>query len=880
MLVVDQCGEEVQFLRSLDGVAFARLVVIPTTLRQISHKLVFGPEVQGNDALFIHVFRFHSVRRRSRRQIRFRDRNTISLRIFDRVIDIASPICRRQCKCFTTVPQYLRQIVTNLNLSIHNGTLNPGSQFYQRIILQRCVDNEIRTPHLPQRQAILIGIGVQQICHRAILKLSFRADRCSADAFVHIGVAVYATPASIYTQYARTIICTAIPAVRGRTLTYHTTGIGCTGGHSTVKTAVLHRAAAEPCHNAAHVVLSCCYYPTGNNEILHHATSTNIAEQALILRRVIDVQAGNGMAIAVKRTGKRFVIFPTHICANGCPQSRLTIGGRHILCVQRDVLCQLDILFVEGIAFVHQLGKIGQFHCIAKFIGHIRRTSALFFIPIIGSCIILAAIDDGSDLSIAESIVNAGFCDFFPLTITGFIKGIFARQLNAVRAGIDKGVVRIIYLDLYIRGRQKLLQHHQFFTGLQEFRVFRTRFPHLVALGQRGIQQAGYCTVRKFTIFFILAAFRATHIVITPNNGITRADTVSFAISIGIKIPTFFNSSVITASYAAHKQFIVNAVIRLDRSIESAVLHFAIRSSTNTTNTSIFCTLSRANCAHDDKITNDSVIVAHSKQSGASRRIWDIQPTDGMPGTVEYAIETIVAIADRCPFVPACRHIVCIQSDVTRQLKVFARIVCTRIDLLCQICQLCPVADLVGIRLRTSTTSKLSRNLAVPHVRTILGIQQSNLVLTVILVLGRLLVLVLLVLLILIGLFLALVILGGLVGVLAVALVRILVLVTGVSRLLFVLGVLALVIFALAVLAASGSTHVAAAAVPGVRRLLLLLLLAVVRHVTLGKRRGGHQRQREHYAHQQAHDTAGHFACPFLHVCSPLFVERIYIKTI
>ena len=33
-----------------------------------------------------------------------------------------------------------------------------------------------------------------------------------------------------------------------------------------------------------------------------------------------------------------------------------------------------------------------------------------------------------------------------------------------------------------------------------------------------------------------------------------------------------------------------------------------------------------------------------------------------------------------------------------------------------------------------------------------------------------------------------------------------------------------------------------------------------------GKGRGGHQRQREHQAHQQAHDAPGHVACPFLHV--------------
>ena len=42
--------------------------------------------------------------------------------------------------------------------------------------------------------------------------------------------------------------------------------------------------------------------------------------------------------------------------------------------------------------------------------------------------------------------------------------------------------------------------------------------------------------------------------------------------------------------------------------------------------------------------------------------------------------------------------------------------------------------------------------------------------------------------------------------------------------------------------------------------------LSVGQAALRGKRRGGHQRQREHHAHQQAHDAPGHTACPFLHV--------------
>jgi len=129
--------------------------------------------------------------------------------------------------------------------------------------------------------------------------------------------------------------------------------------------------------------------------------------------------------------------------------------------------------------------------------------------------------------------------------------------------------------------------------------------------------------------------------------------------------------------------------------------------------------------------------------------------------------------------------------------------------------------------------------------------------------LGGLLVLVFLVLLIPIGIFLALVILGGLVGVVTVALTGVLVLVTSVGGLLLVravLGVLIHVVFTLVVPAGVGVSLVRVALDDG--------RAAAVHHLR-GKRRGGHQRQREHHAHQQAHHAPGHVACPFLHViCS------------
>ena len=106
---------------------------------------------------------------------------------------------------------------------------------------------------------------------------------------------------------------------------------------------------------------------------------------------------------------------------------------------------------------------------------------------------------------------------------------------------------------------------------------------------------------------------------------------------------------------------------------------------------------------------------------------------------------------------------------------------------------------------------------------------------------------------------------GRLAGcVLAVALVRVLVLVTGIGGLLLVLtipGVLH-VILALGVPAGVDISRVRVALDDG--------RAAAVHHLR-GKGRRGHQRQHEHHAHQQAHDTPGHIACPFLHViCSSL----------
>ena len=150
---------------------------------------------------------------------------------------------------------------------------------------------------------------------------------------------------------------------------------------------------------------------------------------------------------------------------------------------------------------------------------------------------------------------------------------------------------------------------------------------------------------------------------------------------------------------------------------------------------------------------------------------------------------------------------------------------------------------------------------AIPRIRGVLGVQQSDLVIAVILVLGGLLVLVFLVLVLPIG-GLGLLILIGLVGVVALTLAGVLVLITGVGRL-FVLAVLGvLVLIVLAVLAGGGISRVRVALDDG---------RTAAAHHLRGKGRGCHQRERKHHAHQQAHDAPRHIACPFLHViCSSL----------
>ena len=224
-----------------------------------------------------------------------------------------------------------------------------------------------------------------------------------------------------------------------------------------------------------------------------------------------------------------------------------------------------------------------------------------------------------------------------------------------------------------------------------------------------------------------------------------------------------------------------------------------------------------------------------------------------MAVAVKRASEHTIAITNRCPSFVIKVNIICQCDECVFGVYFLA------IHLLRQIRQLRAVADLVGIILRAIATSKLFRSRAVPHIRAILIIQQSDLVIAVILVLGGLLVLVLLVLVLPIG-GLVLLILIGLVGVVALTLAGVLVLITGVGRL-FVLAVLGvLVLIVLAVLAGGGISRVRVALDDG---------RTAAAHHLRGKGRGGHQRQREHQAHQQAHNAPGHVACPFLHViCS------------
>ena len=229
-------------------------------------------------------------------------------------------------------------------------------------------------------------------------------------------------------------------------------------------------------------------------------------------------------------------------------------------------------------------------------------------------------------------------------------------------------------------------------------------------------------------------------------------------------------------------------------------------------------------------------------------------------GKRDWRFSEFTRLSNRRPLIAAGRHGIVVQLDIRRQREEAVGVCRPAVDLLRQICQFRTVADLVGIRLRTSTTGKLFRNRADPHIRAILIIQQRDVVLTVILVLGGLLVLV----------FLVLVIPIGLVGVLAVAVGGVLILVTGIGGLFVpaVLGVLALAVLALDI-TARGSVSCTSVALDDGR--------TAAAHHLRGKGRGGHQRQREHHAHQQAHDAPGHTACPFLHVICLLSLLNVSI---
>ena len=86
---------------------------------------------------------------------------------------------------------------------------------------------------------------------------------------------------------------------------------------------------------------------------------------------------------------------------------------------------------------------------------------------------------------------------------------------------------------------------------------------------------------------------------------------------------------------------------------------------------------------------------------------------------------------------------------------------------------------------------------------------------------------------------------------------------------LFVLAVLGvLVLIVLAVLAGVSVSRVRVALDDG---------RTAAAHHLRGKGRGGHQRQREHHAHQQAHDAPGHTACPFLHVICLLSLLNVSV---
>ena len=243
-----------------------------------------------------------------------------------------------------------------------------------------------------------------------------------------------------------------------------------------------------------------------------------------------------------------------------------------------------------------------------------------------------------------------------------------------------------------------------------------------------------------------------------------------------------------------------------------------------------------------------------------------------MLAAVKHALEGISLRADWRPFLA-------VQVDIRRQLdglageihrgNLFAvRVLRRTVHQRGQSRQLCGGTDRkFGRILVILVPAGVGR--AIPHIRAILIIQQRDVVLTVILVLGGLLVLVLLVLVLPIG-GLVLLILIGLVGVVAIILIGVLILVTGFGGLfvLAVLGVLVFVVLALVVPAGVSVSRVRIALDDG---------RTAAAHHLRGERRRRHQRQREHQAHQQAHHAPGHSACPFLHVICLLSLLNVSI---
>ena len=66
-------------------------------------------------------------------------------------------------------------------------------------------------------------------------------------------------------------------------------------------------------------------YRAGNDKVLHRAAGAQHSKQALAVCIAVDIQAGDGMTVAVKRTGERLILCtPVHIHADRCPGDGVT----------------------------------------------------------------------------------------------------------------------------------------------------------------------------------------------------------------------------------------------------------------------------------------------------------------------------------------------------------------------------------------------------------------------------------------------------------------------------------------------------------------------------------------------------------------------------